>query len=78
MSGRYTGAIDTGIIGITGEPSNGVAGHPDGLRRAIAVLEVGGNDAEAWTAYANLDTTTTLAIAKNVYGKALNVPRRRK
>ncbi len=50
--GRYTGFIDTGTIGVTGRPSNGTDGHLDGLRRAVEVLELGGNDRELWHAYA--------------------------
>lgn len=75
---RYTGFIDTTPasgagpgIGVTGNPSNGVDGHLDGLRRALEVLHHGGNDRELWHAYADLDPETTLNNASKVYGKRL-------
>ncbi len=85
MSGRYTGFIDTkaasGIgpgIGVTGLPSNGTAGHLDGLRRALEPIELDLGDRVAWHAYGDFDAAQMLKTARVVYGKRLDVPRRRR
>lgn len=85
MSGRYTGFIDTMAptgrqdgIGVTGLPDNGVTGHLDGLRRALEPIELGLGDRVAWHAYADFDAPHMLQTARAVYGKRLNVPRRRR
>ncbi len=84
MNGRYTGFIDTTPatgpghgIGVTGLPSNGTAGHLDGLRRALEPIELGLGDRLAWHAYADHDAPKVLSIALSVYGrKALNTKRK--
>ncbi len=85
MSGRYTGFIDTAPatgpghgIGVTGLPSNGTAGHLDGLRRALEPIELDLGDRVAWHAYANLTVAKVLEVASKTYGKRLNVPRLRR
>lgn len=83
---RYTGFIDTSPpsgdfrpgICVTGLPDNGVAGHLEALRRALEPIELGLGDRVAWHAYGDFDAPTMLTTARTIYGKRLNVPRRRR
>ena len=77
MTRRYTGAIDTGGIGVTGWPDNGVAGHVDRLRTAVDELAFAGiGDRELWHIYASLTYETLAANVLRAHGPRALDPRR--